>query len=229
VGDMILIGETKYPVLGRLDPKSTFFRNSTLSYLDDNILVLMPYQTFYTLYMESDTSRDAFKNMTIQSHLCLLDVSEDDILKITKIMNASRDIKVIPIDFNDYITDQYKNQLSNIQFYILIVLGATMFVAIGIINNLWLLIDRNIKAYAVHLVYGSTMNVVYLRIFYYVLAILLPSLLIGIRFMIMTELIASISFLWQLLIITSVTGLLTVIPIYKLKKQNMLYYLRRDV
>lgn len=200
VGDSFEIGDLNkinLTISGRLFEGASFFRKSILSNLDNSILILMPYSDFINIFGNADHSISSSRKMILISNLNLINSNQYEVDAVSKEINSSSEIRVVPINYNNYIMEQLNKLKDNISFFVIVIIGFFAFMSIGIINNLLTLVDNNLTEYSIGLLYGGTINEVYMRIFFYVLFIVAPSFFIAFSLINMVKIIGSISLIIQ--------------------------------
>ncbi len=125
--------------------------------------------------------------------------------------------------------EQLNKLKDNISFFFIVIIGVFAFISIGLINNLLTLVDNNLTEYSIVLLYGGTIREVYMRMFFYVFLIVAPSFFIAFNLINIVEIVKSIPIIMQFFAIITISIIISLVPICKLRKQNMLYFLRRDL
>lgn len=234
VGESFELGDketVKLTISGYMKPNTSFFRNSYLSSLDNSILILMSYSDFSKLFLNENYNSMlvSHRKMIMNTNLKLIDPSFYEIEAVIEEINYSNEIAVIPIDYNDYISKVNIQIKENTSFFIIVIIGAFIFISIGVINNLLNLVDNNFTEYSINIMYGGNIFEVYQRMLFYICMIVFPSFLIAFNFLLLVDITKSIPIVLQLLISSITSIIISIVPFWKFKKENMLYFLRRNL
>ena len=148
-GDSFELGDketVKLTISEYMKPNSYFFQNNYLSSLDRSILILMSFSDFSDIFFNSNHNyrEVSHRKMILNTNLKLIDPTFDELEGVIDEINYSNEIVVIPIDYNDYILDRSIENKENITFFIIVIIGAFIFLSIGIVNNLLSLVDNNL-------------------------------------------------------------------------------------
>ncbi|QNU66436.1 hypothetical protein EHE19_016455 [Ruminiclostridium herbifermentans] len=225
VGENFSIGNTNVVIKEELPFGASFFRKAYLNKLDDCILVIMPYSKFETLFTGDDLN---FYKMLIRTNLNLIDASDSEVEDITNAINNTKQNKVIPISYNNYLTEQYNEKKNNIYFYTIIIISAFIFISYGVFKNLLNLVDKNITEYTVNILFGATIKDIFIRNFFYVMIIIGPSILISFFFINAVRIIGKTDILLQIAVIILISILVSLVPHSRISRNYLLNNLRRD-
>jgi hypothetical protein len=225
VGENFIIGNANAVIKEELPFGASFFRKGYLNKLNNCILVIMPYSKFETVFTGDNMN---FYNMLIRSNLNLINASDSEVDDITKAINNTKQNKVIPISYNDFLTEQYNEKKNNIYFFTIIIISAFIFISYGIFKNLLNLVDKNLTEYTVNILFGATIKDIFIRNFIYVMIIIGPSILISFFFINAVGIIGKINISLQIVVIILISILVSFVPHCRISRNYLLNNLRRD-
>lgn len=223
IGDIIEIGvkKTTLQVNGLLDKNASYLRGINPISLKNSILIITQYSTmesWYPNYYTSDTV----------TSMGLIEPNKKDLEEIMSVIMDSDSLNISPKYFNTTSAKEFNNLINNTYFFLVLFLCVLLFTSIGIISSLLLMIEKNMKAYAIHRLYGATLIILYLRVILYVVFILVLPFLLCMFLLNIYGGVYDISPFWLVITFSSIIGLLSMLPIYYLKKKDMTYFLRGD-
>jgi hypothetical protein len=229
VGDTVTLGDKfskniEVPVAGRLPRYASFLEGGThINYLDESILVLTDYPSWQSFHLR-DTG------ILLQS-ICFVDRSEEEVHAFVAGVEEYSSFKIRPKDFNQEIGETAAlfrdSAVTNIILHSL----TFILVAAALISNLLMLMERNLREYAIHRLYGATLGDLAKRILFYLSFIVLPAFAIGYWQMRKNHPFQQVT-PYTLRVIGALAVLTVVIaavyPLLKLKKQDISVDLRRE-
>ncbi len=205
-------------VVGVLEPKSNYplLREPREEVTMDNSYVV-PLSNDYIDHSASISDLD----MGFTSMLLFVNNDKEVINLQTEINNADVfSYKIVPLEkaLDNYI-DYYRPSLL---YQIFISLIIVLFAIIGMISSLSLIVTKNMRDYAVNILYGARSKHIYLRVILQVLLIVLISC-IPAAFV----LHVSKSLLLTILVGFAIEGVVLIYPIYKIKHSSIIDILRK--
>lgn len=219
IGDVVKVAGKNLAIAARLDESASCLDYQTYTPLNESIIVLTSYSNFNKL------SDARFYYAIIPDVLKLNNATEDEIDHFVSTINARGTIALIPRrmkELRETMIGEYLTSEILLQIVIICVLA---FVGIGIMSVLHSLIDMNLKEYAVQRLYGATFSNIELRILLFALALLLPPMIAVFAFTRDTSLP-----IWYIAILqAAMIAIVTIAPLIRLRRQDMVYFLRRDV
>jgi len=230
IGDVITIGDQfsntiDVPVAGRVPRNACFVKrdwDTFIEYLDHSIVVLTSFAHWREHHLMDIGS--------LLQNIHFINAPEDDVFAFAEAVAAGSTFQLRPNNFNKYIREKaiaFRDSAMR-QF----VLNSITFAVVGVamVSNLLMLLDRNLREYAIHRVYGATHWDLYLRTLIYIFLIVLPSFAVGYLRLLTTPhtLVPTQSKLAILIMAVLAIGLAAVYPLIKLKKQEIATDLRRE-
>lgn len=220
-------GKTTVPVkvVGRLAPNSSFYSRTLEQSLNDTIVITTPYQTLPKLF-------GTFFDEELIQNTNFINPSEEEITRYVKTVNTSKVINVLPYSASALFSKNYKMNLFNQWFFLLFFSIAFIFNLMGIIANLMNTINKNLRDYAVHYMYGATIVNILQRIVFYIFLILLPPVLIAYIFINLMGLFQNLPVwappLYFVFFVFASAVIVSIYPLKKLQTTNLQTLIRRD-
>jgi hypothetical protein len=220
IGSTLYLSGQKYEVNGRLKPGSFGLHYQNSISLDDSIVILSTFNNFtkneiYPTYIEELLTRVGF-----------IGASDEEIEAFAQLMGEGGYITLIPENVNTYIAPkriQYYRISLLISIFIFII---AFFICIGMLCTLLIMIDRNIREFTIHRLYGCRLSYLYIHIILYVSCITIPPVVYAI---LISRYHYKSSWVIAVILIVLYIALTSIIPIIRLKKQEISYFIRRDI
>lgn len=224
ISDTLKFGNIKksnFIVNGKIPINTTYLNKKRLINLDESILILMPYEVLVDHYPNFYTA-ELISNMGLKGY------SNEDIYEYVRAISENGNLKIVPSNFTTTSLTHYEERMNDIFFYLIFFSCTIIFIIIGILSSLLLLIDNNTREYAIQQLYGATLVNLYWRTVIYIFVIIFPPFVFS---MLMVNHISSqvlIEPILLVVLVSTTTMLLSLEPLFKLKKQDITHYLRRD-
>ncbi len=229
VGDVITLGDKfsktiDVPVAGRLPHNASFLRSygNFIEYLDNSILVLTSFSAWQSYHL-TDTG-------ALLQNIHFIGWQEKDILAFAHGIEEASTYKVRPKNFSEQIREKAvifrDSAAQSFSIYSLVF----VLVSAAAVSNLLMLMERNLREYAIHRLYGATLGDLYLRTLIYIAIIALPPFALGYWRLLRDPYfpVPPKSKLMILGLAILTIGIAAVYPMVKLKKQDINADLRRE-
>ncbi len=152
VGDQFTFGAgVRQPltISQQLTDHISYMRYQTPVDLDHSIVILTTYSQFMALYGTNDLEQ-------IVTNTVLINPSSDRIKTFIDVMTKSDFFNFSPVYWNNQAPVTYKELLNSSLFFIIFFAITMLFIFIGLIGNLFRMIEQNIRQYAIHRMYGAS-------------------------------------------------------------------------
>jgi len=212
----------KAEVIGRLPRGASYLtpHSSRVNKLNNSIVVLAEYETWSSVY---------WPDSQILANMCFVNTPTGYITSFVEGIVDSSSLRIIPASFYDYVLEKNIHQIEDTVLFLLFFLSIIFLIGVGIVANLLLLIDRNLREYAIHRLYGATLTDLYLRTVIYVSTLILPPFaIVYSRLNSLFPFMTSHVDIGFVCVVISIIGIVVIIPFKKLRNQNVALCLRRD-
>lgn len=230
IGDVVTIGDQfsktiDVPVAGRLPRNACFLRrkgSTFIEYLDNSIVVLTSLAHWQEYHVNDAGS--------LLQDIHFINAPEDDVLAFVKAVEEGSTFQIRPNNFNEYVREKALSFRDGAMSQFVFNFITFTVVGVAMISNFLMLLDRNLREYAIHRVYGATHWDLYLRTLIYISLIILPSFAVGYWRLLTTPytLVPTQSRLVILIMAVVAIGLAGIYPLIKLRKQDVAADLRRE-
>lgn len=228
IGDSFTFGgdiKETVKVTGRLKKDSFYYHTTFKEPLDNSVVILTSYKNLGKLF-------GSFFDEELIQNTVFADPGKGDLNEFVGSINKSKIINIIPHTAAALYYENYKSQILSSIFFFAFFIIALIFNLIGVVSNIMNIVERNLKAYAVHYIYGATVNEIAARIIVYIIFILLPPLAVSFSFVNMTGTFSYYGvrepWLYLLLLLAVLTGTVSVYPLKKLRATDLTTLIRRD-
>lgn len=228
IGDALKFGgntTVSVKVVGRLLPNSSYCYRTFEKSLNDSIVIVTPYQVLPKLF-------GTFFDEELIQNANFINPSKEEITKYVQTINTSKIINVLPYSASKLYGENYKTELFNQFFFLIFFVIAFVFNLIGVIANLMNTINKNLKAFAVHYMYGSTRENILERIVFYILLVLMPPIFIAFCFLDFARLFKNLGInvpqLYFVFFVFVSAAIVSIYPIKKLHTTDLPSLIRRD-
>lgn len=224
VGDGVKFGKTRtveLNVSGRLPEGSVYFQGGSPLSLDHALLFLVDFQCLTETYYPAWYFWDEIIFNTV-----LVNPSGEELLEFITGIREETGLILNPFD-QDYYHNNYRRFLSGARLSIIFFSVTTVFIFFGLLSNILLLLESNMREYAIHLLHGAGMPQLYSRIAIYVfLLVSIPLLAARVLNALLPSPLVPLPRLVPLIVFMAL--LLACIPMVQLKKSDLIFYLRSD-
>lgn len=165
-GEAVSVGQTSLSsvvIRERLPEGSLYLQGTDSVVLDKYVVLLVTFEQFEELYPYN------VADVMVGYHM--IGASNDQILAWISQMSAQPDFEMRPYSLSDKAMSSYTETSSYLRFYLGVYGCSLLFIVIGLGIFLNRMIDRNMREYAIHRLYGATLFQILARIMIYVAAI----------------------------------------------------------
>jgi hypothetical protein len=171
VGDQVTFGASvrqSLTISHQLKDHLSYMRYQTPVDLDESIIILTTYSQFMESYGANDLEQ-------IVTNTVLIDPSSERIKQFIDVMTQSDFFNFSPVYWNFQAPFAYKELLNSSLFFIIFFFITMLFIFMGLIGNLFRMIDQNIRQYAIHRMYGASgIGIASQMLLYVTIVLLIP-------------------------------------------------------
>lgn len=215
VGESIPFGTVKkvnVKVAGRLPPHANYMNRTAVAGLDRSVLILTSKEQmieFYGYYHLKEWVRN----------VVLLNPSPSTLIDYVSVFGKSN-FGLTPIQFNTAAFKHYDNIYTFTVRAFLFYLIAILFLLINLVVNVLQLVWRNMREYAIHLLYGARYSQIYIRTILYLFMMITLPLFFSFYQIWSIGMGEWIPFFWVITAIVGVVLFIAAIPIMQIKKNH---------
>ena len=223
-GDTLRIGDNggkKVSVDSHL-PTDAAYLGYRYESLRNHIIVFANYEKWKSLFSVIAHYDNLIHNTV------LLSSDDGTISEFMHAVEGSGSYVVVPTSWNERLADSYRS-IAQSSVLLTVLLGSTvLFIALGITANLLMMMERRLREYNIHRLYGAALYGIYVRTILYVTIIVLCPLLGALYYI-----SKSPFFDHRLISAAAVAAVILILcicvePILKMKRNDLTTFLRRD-
>lgn len=212
-------------ITGRMSNGASYLPTSSYMYNLDNSVIVFTNKKIDLINFTSFT----FERLI--SNVCILGYDEKDVENFVKEVSKTKGLYMLPQNFSEILNSKYSRIIESNIFFLILFVFIFLFTFIGIITNVMNLLNRNLREYAINVLFGSRMGQIYLRIIIYISFLIITPFLITLFFMKFMQIVAYMSTIYYFILfsiaIVSIL-LISLFPILRLSKIDLNLSLRRD-
>lgn len=216
VGESIPFGTVKQvnvKVAGRLPPHANFMNRTAVESLDQSVLILTGKKQMIELYGYYHL-KEWIRNVV------LLNPSQSTLIDYVSAFGRSN-FGLTPIQFNTAAFKHYNNIYTFTVRAFLFYFIAILFVLINLVVNLLQLIRRNMREYAIHLLYGARYTQIYIRTILYIFMMITLPLFFAFYQIWSMGMVERIPLFWVITTILGVALLIAALPMMQIKANQI--------
>lgn len=228
IGDEIRIGDMKRLALsvdGRLPEHSSFlshYYNAGIISLDDCVVILTTLEQWSEncLFIHYDN---------ILGNTCMLNPTSADVDAFIQVVANSSDYSVLPCGFNDQLAKLYDYTCQAYGTMFAFFIAAIVFISIGIVAASLSMIEKNLREYGIHQLYGATPLDLCVRTILYIAVIIVMAFTFSVAYMNESLMPVTCDILYAILAMAcSMIFFVSIYPVRVLKSSDAASILRKE-
>lgn len=224
IGTRLSLGQIESNALmiaGRLKAGASFYEGLGKVTLDQSTVLLCDFAQF-SEFLPWDAA-----TMPI-TQVYLLQPSQEELNDLIRITQSGTGTELRPYNLGSALRDSAQSTRHWVAYYLSFYLCLLLMISLGMVSNLYQLIDSNMREYAIHRLLGASMSDLGLRTFVYVAILVLPPFLFFPLYLSRVVFPGMVRLDW--IVIFSLAALLVffALPMLRLRQQDASTFLRKD-